>query len=190
MSFSGQHRLSFDAGCSVKQRRVSGLAVLVFVTVYAGCSSDGSSSPTTTALAATPTAVATTNAPADTTAASAAASPNHAEVKVSGAESIDVSGAGGYCQYFLPATQEGLVYVVHADELGQSGWTLQVSGNSPTSVGVLLNTATASYANDASLGNGTINAQADLHHADFDLELVEMAHQDITVHVSGSIDCP
>ena len=119
---------------------MSGLAVLVFVAVSAGCSSDGSSSPTTTALAATPTAAATTNAP--------------------------------------------------ADEFGQSGWTLQVSGNSPTSVGVLLNTATALYANDASLGNGTINAQADLHHSDFDLELVEMAHQDITVHVSGSIDCP
>ncbi|MDO8392049.1 MAG: hypothetical protein Q7V57_16355 [Actinomycetota bacterium] len=158
------------------------------VALLAGCGGDSSSSPTSSAATSS-----TTNSSAvapDTTLTSAVANPNHAVVTVTGAESISVNGAGGYCQYFLPATQEGLVYVVSAAEFGQSGWTLQVSGNSPTSVGVLLNATSGSYANDAALGNGTINAQADLHHADFDLDLVEVAHQDITVHVSGSIDCP
>jgi hypothetical protein len=179
--------------------------ITVLSLAVSACSSDGgvaatTAPPGTTGAPATSTAAPALTTPAPATTSGSAttqpstpgslASPNHAELKVTGADTIDVNGAGGYCQYFIPASHEGLVYVVHGDEFGQPGWTLQVSGNGPDSMGVLLNTSQHSYANDAALSGGTINAQADLHHADFDLDLVEMTNQTVNVHVTGSIDCP
>ncbi|MDO8363270.1 MAG: hypothetical protein Q7V88_10275 [Actinomycetota bacterium] len=128
-----------------------------------------------------------------TTAAEATSPPttvslNHFQITVTGAYSLDVEGAGGYCNYFVPDTQRGLVYSVSSAEIGETGWDLQVQGNSPTEVGVLLNTVDGSFANDAAAG-GVINAGADLHHADFDLDLVSMADQTVIAHITGSIDC-
>lgn len=181
-------------------RRTCTLLLVIGVAVgVAGCGDDSGSATTTstvppvaastTAGADTGTAAATTTVPA-TLLETPPPNPNQVQVTATGAYAIDVSGAGGYCNYFVPGTQSGLVYSVSADELGSSGWDLHVQGNSPDSVGVLLNTDGGSFANDATLGNGVINAQDDLHHTDFDLDLVSMSDQTVVVHISGSIDCP
>lgn len=158
--------------------------------VIVGSCSGESGGTTTVASGATATTLGGVVTAVDTAPGVALPNPNHARVVATGAYSIDVEGAAGYCNYFVPGDLAGLVYSVSAAELGLSGWDLDVQGNSPESVGVLLNTDGGSFANDAALGNGVINAQADLHHADFDLDLVSMSNVDVVVHISGSIDCP
>jgi hypothetical protein len=102
-----------------------------------------------------------------------------------------VSGPGGSCNYFIPGQQQGLTYTVSSREFPGSGsWDFHIQGNGPDDVGVLLNTDSGSFANDAAGGHGTVTAGADLHHADADLDLVNVANHDQVVHVTASIDCP
>jgi len=164
-----------------------------------GCSSGGSSATPSTPAGAAVTTTAGSPAPGSTAGdvtmlptvpPTAAPSPNTFQVKATGAYSLDVSGTGAYCNYFVPGAQAGLVYSVSSTVIGQTGWDLHVQGNSPAEAGVLLNTDVGSFANDAALSGGVVNAHADLHHADFDLDLVNVTNVDQVVHLSGSIDCP
>lgn len=167
------------------------LALVAAAATLGACSSSGAASNgTAVAPAATP--------PATTTATEAVATHAHtsggrAVVHVTGAISLNASGTGAVCNYFYPATKQGVAYSVSSAALGSStgsagGWDLLVSDDTGSRPSVVLNTDAGSWTGGRSIV-GTVHTDPHLHHADFDLQLVKVVGQQ-HARLTGSIDCP
>lgn len=115
----------------------------------------------------------------------------HVILQAVGAFVFEVNGFGATCTYLDPVRRSGFVYSASSSAFPGTGtWEFRIEGSSPTDVRATFNTAQGSFANDAAGGNGSITAFADLHHADFNLDLVGTADRRVVVRVRGSIDCP
>jgi hypothetical protein len=165
------------------------LALATAVATLGACSSSGAASRGDGATVAAPSPSATP-APA---AAHTAHAGGRAVVRVTGAVSITATGTGAVCNYFYPATKQGVAYSVSSAALGSGtgsagGWDLLVSDDTGSRISVVLNTGSGSFTGGRSIV-GTVHADPHLHHADFDVQLVKVVGQQ-HARLTGSIDCP
>jgi hypothetical protein len=179
------------------RRPVTVVAVAALGLLPLACSSgDDSASSDTTVAAGDSSADTTTtggaSGAADTTSSTEAAAPQGTTTATAtGAFTFDVSGPGGSCAYYFPTEQRGVTYDVSSTEFPDytgPGWSLHIQGDSADTAGVLLSTDETSYAEN---GDGTnLHVDPELHHADFDIDLVNIVNHGETVHLTGTIDCP
>jgi hypothetical protein len=123
---------------------------------------------------------------------SAAAVQHHAEVHVTGGLTLDASGSGGTCAYYLPDQHKGVNYTVSSTQLPSAGgnagtWNLHIQDDTGSNLGVLLTTSHGSWTSGASI-NGTLTAGKNLKGATFDLQLTKVPGQQ-HAQLKGSITC-
>ena len=171
------------------------LTSLVFTLAACGGDDDDAATDTTADEATTTTAASdetTTSDTTDTTAAEEEAAPQGtATAEATGVFAFAVSGPGGSCAYYFPGDQTGVSYAVSSRDFPDytgMGWNIAVQGDSADDAGVLLTTEETSYANNGDAGN--LHVDPDLHHADFDIDLVNIVNHNEVVHLTGTIDCP
>ena len=173
---------------------LSGLAALTAVTLSACSSSSGSAAARTSSGATSASAAVSAPAPSTSAATSHAVAhgPGRARVHVTGAISIDAVGSGAYCNYFYPALKQGVAYHVSSTSVtgpsSAGGWDLTISDDTGHNLSIILNTGRGSWTAGRSVV-GTVHAQTNLHHADFDVDMTKVVGQQ-HAHLTGSIDCP
>ena len=165
------------------------------VTLTACGSDDKDDASTETTAAADAVTTTSEDSPtSDTTATTAeevAAPQGTATAEATGAFAFAVSGPGGHCAYYFPGEQSGVSYGVSSTDFPSytgMGWNILVQGDSADTAGVMITTEETSYANNGDGAN--LHVDPDLHHADFDIDLVNIVNHDEVVHLTGSIDCP
>ena len=170
------------------------LTSLVFTLAACGGDDDDAATDTTADEATTTTAAAdatTTSETTDTTAEEEVAPQGTSTAEATGVFAFAVSGPGGSCAYYFPGDQTGVSYAVSSRDFPDytgMGWNISVAGDSADDAGVLLTTEETSYANNGDAGN--LHVDPDLHHADFDIDLVNIVNHNEVVHLTGTIDCP
>jgi hypothetical protein len=175
------------------RRYLAAVASLSAAAALAACSSSGGAGAFAGTDTATNTAARTTTA-VTTHATSAAARPGgHTVVHVTGGLTIDAQGDGGFCAYYFPSQRKGFAYSASSTDLpgGRSnagGWSLQVFNDDGHHLGVLFNTDTGSWTSGPAI-TGTLHADPNLHHTDFDVQLTKVVGQQ-HAQLKGSIDCP
>lgn len=186
----------------VRARRAFSLACFLIVLLFlAACASStrhsalftpDPSSTTAVTSAATSTAASTGSSVASS---SAAAQPSgRAAIHVIGDLQIDASGTGATCAYFYPAMKEGVTYRVSSSDLHSSGgagsWALTLTDDTADTsrMAINFNTDHGAWTWAAKFG-GAVVADPQLHHADFDVQLVKVLGQQ-HARLTGHIDCP
>jgi hypothetical protein len=183
-----------------RRRSSAALGACALAAVLSACGSSGGSASGASSAApareidrtATDQATnATSTTPART---SAAAQPGgRAVVHVSGGMTIDAQGNGGGCAYYYPSERKGFAYSASSSSLpgGTSdagGWSMQIFNDDGHHLGVLFNTDEGSWTSTRTI-TGTLHADSNLHHADFDVQITKVIGQQ-HAQLKGSIDCP
>jgi hypothetical protein len=159
------------------------VGLVVATTLLVGCSGGHSSA------APHPREVTSIVAPRATTSTSAATPTGTVTLHATGGVTINASGPGATCVYYVPSTRYGYNYSVSSTSFpGTGSWDFHIQGDGTQPPAVLLNTESGDFGFDPST-SGTVVAGADLHHASFDLDLHQVSHFDTVTHVSGTIDC-
>lgn len=183
----------------LRRRRVrAAVAIVAGALAAAGCSSSGhaagaGSTAAATAAAHRSTGAAPVSAVATNTTSATGQPGGRAQITVTGAITISASGTGASCAYFYPGQRQGVSYAASSTTLhgtsSTGGWNLSITNDDGHHLSVLLNTDRGSWGIPASGPVGTVHANADLHHADFDVDIHKVVSQ-LHAHLSGHIDCP
>ena len=169
--------------------------VATAATISACSSSAGSSSGSGLGLSTGTTPGARSAAPHATAQPATSHRPGgSAAIRVTGGLSITSAGKGALCNYFYPSLKQGVAYSVSSAELGSGassagGWSLLISDDTGHHLSVVLNTDHGGSWTAGRSIVGTVHANADLHHADFDVQLVKVVGQQ-HAQLTGHIDCP